>query len=112
MSLVSGQRGRNEHLSDEERADLRLDFRNGMSDTEAAIKYRCSNRVVSKYRTLWGCRKIRAAWDRADVGEGKNARPRMVEHHVFAPAPHMAPGITKEMLMGGRAPVAKLRRVE
>lgn len=38
---------------------------------------------------------------------GYQARPAVVERDKLVAKPHMMPGLTKEMLMGARAPVAR-----
>lgn len=104
---IAGQRAHGEHLTEEEKAILRRDLGAGMTNSEAAIKHRCSCRVVCKYRRFWGI---------APKKEYISARPEVRRRHAefkkFEAKPNMAPGLTKEMLMSGRAPVAKLRRVE
>jgi len=49
----------------------------------------------------------RGPWKTYHPARGYYRRPEVVEKSKLVAKPHMMPGLTKEMLMGGRAPVAK-----
>ena len=99
---VAGTRGRGEHLFPDELADMKDDLRDGQRVNFIAKKFGCSSRVVQKWAKVWGIAK-------RYTYEPTSWRTPMKEFEKFKAKPHMAPGITVEMLMGGRAPVARSR---
>jgi hypothetical protein len=94
-------RSTNDWLKQYELDAMRDDLRRGYSVAYCAKTYRCSERIVYKYRAAWfGGRPsyILGARDR-DI----YVAPDRPKAPLSMPSPHAMPGITKEMLMAGRA---------
>jgi hypothetical protein len=69
---------------------MNQDFAAALPNPAISKKYSCSMRTVQIRR---------AQWQRAN--DRPNSRPKMTQHTIPPAMPHMAPGLTIEMLMGG-----------
>lgn len=113
---VNGTRGRNGHLTEREKHALKADLTARMHTNDAAVKYGCSSRIVLKYRAIWFGPGRNAYFDTPLRRKPKGSAYHREEYlapvqHKNVPEPHVSAGITKAMLMGGNARVARRREV-